>query len=166
MRPKNCSVSKSCFTNYIYPMTIFKKTLIACSFLLFSMAAHAQDGLEAGGWLGISNYFGDLNTNMRLNRINPAGGVGFRYNFNERVAVKLSGNIGTVEAYDSDSDNIYERARNLHFKSQVADAGLQLGFNFLPYVHGSADENWTPYLFLGLGVSYFNPKAELDGRMA
>lgn len=145
-------------------MTVVKRFLILCLICSAGLSIQAQDGLEAGGWIGISNYFGDLNTNLRLNRINPAGGIGFRYNFNERLGVKLSANMGTVEAYDADSPNIYERARNLHFKSVVADAGLQLGFNFLPYVHGSQDENWTPYLFLGMGVSYFNPKAELEGE--
>ena len=38
-------------------------------------------------------------------------------------------------------------------------------FNFLPYFHGSKDQGWTPYLFGGLGVSYFNPKAEIDGDL-
>ncbi len=145
-------------------MTVIKNSLLLLFLTVTSFSIQAQDGLEVGGWLGISNYFGDLNTNLRLNRVNPAGGIGFRYNFNERLAVKLSGSIGTVEAYDSDSPNIFERARNLHFKSQVADAGLQLGFNFLPYQHGSKDYNWTPYLFLGFGVNYFNPKAELNGE--
>lgn len=145
--------------------TVVKKTLIICiawAFLTANLAA--QEGLEAGGWLAASNYFGDLNTNMRLNRIGPAAGIGIRYNFNERICTKFSGNIGQVSAYDSDSQNIYERARNLSFKSTIADVGLQMEFNFLPYVHGSKDEGWTPYLFLGLGVSYFNPKAELDGQ--
>lgn len=145
-------------------MTFFKKTFLLFLIAFASLAAQAQDGLEVGGWLGICNYFGDLNTNLRLNRVNPAGGVGFRYNFNERLAVKLSANMGSVEAYDSDSPNIFERARNLHFKSTVADAGLAMEFNFLPYNHGSKDENWTPYLFLGMGVSYFNPKAKMDGE--
>ena len=145
-------------------MTVVKKIFFPFFILLLCNSIQAQEGLEAGGWLGITNYFGDLNTNMRLNQVNPAGGIGFRYNFNERIAVKLSGNMGTVEAYDSDSPNIFERARNLHFKSTVADAGLALEFNFLPYNHGSDDEFWTPYLFLGLGVNYFNPKAELDGE--
>ena len=143
-------------------MTFLKKTFLLFIFAFSSIALQAQDGLEIGGWLGISNYFGDLNTNLRLNRVGPAGGIGFRYNFNERIAVKLSGNAGMVEAFDSDSPNIFERARNLHFRSIVVDAGLQLDFNFLPYVHGSKDENWTPYLFLGLGVSYFNPQTKLD----
>ena len=144
-------------------MTFLKKTFLLCFILTSGISLQAQEGLEVGGWLGITNYFGDLNTNLRLNRIGPAGGVGFRYNFNERLAVKLSANMGEVEAYDSDSPNIYERARNLHFRSQVADTGLQMEFNFLPYNHGSQDENWTPYLFLGMGVSYFNPQAKMDG---
>jgi hypothetical protein len=76
----------------------------------------------------------------------------------------LSFNAGTVQADDKDSPNIYERARNLHFKSFVGDAGLQLEFNFLPYNHGSRDEGWTPYLFAGAGVSRFNPKAKMDGQ--
>ena len=146
-------------------MTVFKKTLLLFAVALFcGTGLMAQDGLEAGGWIGIVNYFGDLNTNLRLDHPNLAGGIGARYNFNERLAVKAGINIGTVEAYDSDSPNVFERARNLHFKSQVADIGLQVGFNFLPYVHGSKDQNWTPYLFLGFGVNYFNPKAELDGE--
>ena len=145
-------------------MTVIKKYFLLVFLTISGLAANAQDGLEVGGLVGVVNYFGDLNTNLRLNRLNVAGGLGFRYNFNKRIAVKLGLNAGTVEAYDSDSDNIFERARNLHFKSVVADVGLQMEFNFLPYAHGSKDENWTPYLFLGLGVNYFNPKAELDGE--
>lgn len=130
---------------------------------LISLDLLAQRGVEAGAWVAGINYFGDLNTNLRLNRINPAAGIGARFNFNERVCAKVSGNIGRVEAYDKDSPNLYERARNLHFRSVVADAGAQLEFNFLPYIHGSRDENWSPYLFLGLGITYSNPTANLDG---
>ncbi len=134
--------------------------------VLFLFGFHllpAQKGLEVGAWIAGVNYFGDLNTNLRLNRIGPATGMGFRYNFNNRICGKLSGNIGRVEAFDSDSPNLYERARNLHFRSVVADAAAQMEFNFLPYVHGSLDNKWTPYLFLGLGVTYSDPKAQLDG---
>lgn len=145
--------------------TVVKKALFFFILLAsFSSGLMAQEGFEAGGWLATANYFGDLNTNMRLKRLGPAAGLGVRYNFNERICTKLSANIGQVQAYDSDSPNLYERARNLHFRSIVADAGLQLEFNFLPYIHGSKDQGWTPYLFAGLGVSYFNPKAELNGQ--
>jgi hypothetical protein len=144
-------------------MTVFNRLVFLCFFSLIFNVLSAQEGIEAGGWIASVNYFGDLNTNLRLNRPGPAAGFGIRYNFNERICTKLSGNIGRVQAYDKDSPNIYERARNLHFQSIVADAGLQLEFNFLEYIHGSKDNNWSPYLFLGFGVSYFDPKAELDG---
>ena len=49
----------------------------------------AQDqmkGWEFGPWAGVSYYFGDLNTNYRLDRPNLAGGFAARYNFNPRLA--------------------------------------------------------------------------------
>lgn len=145
-------------------MTFHRIILVFTLATLPFLQTKAQEGVEAGAWLAASNYFGDLNTNMRLNRLGPAGGIGLRYNFNERLCAKIAANAGSVQAYDSDSPNIYERARNLHFKSTVADIGLQFEFNFLPYTHGSRDEGWTPYLFVGAGVSYFNPKAKMDNK--
>ena len=54
-------------------------------------------GWEAGGQIGVSNYFGDLNTNWRLDRMHLAGGLNARYNFNDRLApmtpiLKISSN--------------------------------------------------------------------------
>lgn len=137
-------------------------------FLLFcglTLCANAQRGFEAGGWLGVSNYFGDLNTNFRLNQVGPAGGVALRYNFNNRISLRLAGNVGEVEADDADSNNLFEQTRNLSFKSKVADASLLLEFNFLQYNHGSRDNFWTPYLFAGFGATKFNPQAEIDGNV-
>lgn len=120
-------------------------------------------GWELGGWLGASNYFGDLNTTWRLNRIQFAGGIGGRYNFSDRLSARLGGNYGRISAYDSDSKNIYEQRRNLSFRSLIFDVTAQFEFNFLPYVHGHRDFWYTPYVFLGPSVYYHNPQAELDG---
>ena len=92
-------------------------------------------GWEVGPWGGVSYYFGDLNTNTRLNRPNAAGGLLVRYNFNDRLGFSLSGNYGSIEAYDSDSQNPFEHARNLSFKSDIWDASALFEFNFLPYIH-------------------------------
>lgn len=135
-------------------------------FLGLGGGLNAQDlmkGWEVGPWAGVSFYFGDLNTNYRLNHVNVAGGLGARYNFNNRLAFQISGNYGKVEAYDSDSRNTFERARNLSFESEIIDGSLQLEFNFLPYIHGSRDYFFTPYLYGGLSVFYFNPKTLYDG---
>jgi len=128
------------------------------------LAAQEQEGWEAGGWLGIANYFGDLNTNFRFDDVGAAGGVAARYNFNGRIALKFGLNYGKVQADDANSDNVFEKARNLSFKSNLIDVGAQLEFNFLPYNHGSKDEGWTPYLLAGFGVTRFDPKAKIDGE--
>lgn len=120
-------------------------------------------GWELGGWIGGSNYFGDLNTNYRLNRIQLAGGVMGRYNFNERLCFRLGANLGSIKAFDSDSKNVYEQRRNLSFKSLIAEGMGDFEFNFLPYVHGHREYFYTPYVYLGLGWFYFNPKTKLDG---
>lgn len=138
---------------------------LLCSIVLTSQFAMAQmRGWELGGWAGATNYFGDLNTSWRLNRLHLAGGIGARYNFNDRLALRFGANAGKISAYDSDSDNVFELKRNLSFQSLIVDGTAQFEFNFLPYVHGSRDYFYTPYMFLGPSIFYFNPKAELNGK--
>jgi len=137
-------------------------------FLSLSLAVHfaqAQEGWESGGWIGVSNYFGDLNTNFAFKDPGLAAGVVFRYNFNNRVALKFAGNYGQIAANDADSDNVFERARNLNFQSEIFDGSAQVEFNFLPFIHGSYNEFFTPYLSGGLVVYNFNPKTEFQGRL-
>jgi len=126
--------------------------------------ATAQLGWEAGGWLGTSYYFGDLNTSFNLSKPGIAGGLIGRWNFNDRLCLKFGANYGNISAYDADSKNSYEKARNLSFKSVIIDGTAQFEFNFLPYIHGSKDQFYTPYLFTGFSVFYFNPKAEYNGE--
>lgn len=124
---------------------------------------HAQKGWEIGVFGGAAFYFGDLNTNYSLSLPNASAGGIARYNFNERLCFRLGITSGQVEADDARSKNIYEKARNLSFRSQVTDASALLEFNFLPYIHGSRDYFFTPYLFGGFGVFSFNPEAFYNG---
>lgn len=140
------------------------KNFILILFLssIFSLNIQAQRGWEAGGLVGVSHYFGDLNTNFRISDPGLALGVFGRYNFNNRVAIKLGANYAQIAASDADSDNSFEQARNLSFRSTIIDGLAQFEFNFLPYNHGSRDEFFTPYLFAGLNVFKFNPQAEYN----
>lgn len=133
--------------------------------LTFTTSTQAQQGWELGGWIGGTHYFGDLNTTFSLKSPGLAGGIVARYNFNERLCLKFSGNYIKIGADDADSDNSFERARNLNFKSDILDATFQFEFNFLPYTHGSKDEFYTPYLFAGFTILNFNPKTTLDDEV-
>lgn len=127
--------------------------------------AAQMKGWELGPWMGAITYFGDLNTDYRLDNLNLAGGLAARYNFNERIAFRLSGNYGEVEAYDAQSRNPFEQIRNLSFQSVIVDGSAQLEFNFLPYDHGIRNHFFSPYLLAGVSFFYYNPTATLDGNV-
>ncbi len=139
------------------------------SFLLLVLAflvctnVNAQKGWEAGAWLGASHYFGDLNTDNEINDLGFAGGAFGRYNFNNRLALKMGVSGGQIGGSDTNSENNFEIQRNLNFESIIVDAASQFEFNFLPYDHGSKKNFFSPYLFAGFNVFYYNPTTELDG---
>lgn len=139
---------------------IFLLTIILCS----SLTIFSQRGIEVGGWLGGAFYFGDLNTSYRLSKPGQAGGLIARYVPNNRMAYRFSANYGLIQADDKDSDNVFEKARNLSFKSNLFEATFQYEFNFLPYIHGSPDHYFTPYLLAGISAFHFDPKAKIDGQ--
>jgi len=137
-----------------------KKQIQITGFLLLVLTSvFGQRGWEAGAWSGVSYYLGDLNTNYDLSKPGFGTGLAGRYNFNPRVAFRFGLNYSRISADDQFSDNIYERARNLSFRSDVYDMGGRVEFNFMTFRHGSRDEFFSPYFFTGLGLFRFNPKA-------
>ncbi len=140
-----------------------KKTLFIVFISILSFNANAQMGWEVGGWLGVSNYFGDLNTRFDVTHPGPAGGLIARYNFNNRLCLRFGANYGNVGADDANSKNSFEQRRNLSFNSHLIEGIAQFEFNFLPYNHGSRDEFFTPYAFGGISVFHFNPRARYEG---
>lgn len=140
-----------------------KHLLSLLLFCTLSSTIFAQRGAEAGFNVGAAFYFGDLNTQFNL--ANPGlalNGYG-RFNFDERMAIKFGLSYGRISGDDSRSDNAFQRARNLDFFSDVWDGTLQLEFNFFPYIHGSKDRYFTPYIFTGLSAFRYSPKTKLDG---
>ena len=124
----------------------------------------AQKGYELGGWIGISNYYGEMNSGFNFKEAGLALGLNFRLLFNERIALKSSVSYGSIRGDDADSYNSFEKKRNLSFTSPIIDWTNQLEFNFLPYIHGSHYEFFTPYVLAGLNIFYYDPQAELNGK--
>jgi len=133
--------------------------------LCFTLGLNAQQGWEAGAWLGGMHYFGDLNTDNELTQLGIAGGAFGRYNFNERLALRMGICGGKISGSDANSENNFEIQRNLNFTSNIIDVATQFEFNFLPYVHGSKKQFFSPYLFAGFNVFYYNPQTEFEGTV-
>lgn len=142
-----------------------RNILILFIFLYASaVCLNGQKGWEVGGGLGTALYLGDLNTEFRLNELGYVISGVVRYNYNTRISLKFPLSYGFIRASDTYSSNPFERSRNLSFRSSIWELGSQLEFNFFAYEHGSANDNFTPYLFAGLSIYRFNPQANYEGE--
>lgn len=140
---------------------------ISALFICFSALVNSlngQKGWEAGGGLGAALYLGDLNTEFRVNELGYVISGVVRYNYNTRISLKFPLSYGFIRGSDGYSSNPFEKARNLSFRSSIWELGGQLEFNFFAYEHGSANDNFTPYLFAGLSIYRFNPQAHYEGE--
>lgn len=131
--------------------------IILLIFLVHKAEAQWIDRSEFGVIVGGSNYIGDINPKYNLYNTNLMVGAIARYNFNPRWVLKASAMFGKVGAYDSDFGNI----RNLSFESKINEIALTCEFNFFDYQTGSRQHRITPYIFGGVGLFWFNPKAKL-----
>jgi Domain of unknown function (DUF6089) len=129
--------------------------------LLFTPSAKAQY-LEAGVFVGASNYKGDIAPTLELSEYHPAYGVSLRYNYTRYFSVKYNLLVGQVSGSDANLQSPVARERNLSFRSDITEISVQgeyspLGFDIL------AGKITTPYIFAGVGGFLFNPQAALKG---
>ena len=131
---------------------------IALLFILFpsSRCAYSQN-MEYGLFGGIAYYLGDLNPGVHFRNIQPAYGIFGRYNIDPRWAVKLSATRGKVKSFSGNSNYLPER--QLGFESPVTDVSAVAEFNFFPYITGSHRNYFTPYIYAGVCVFWFNPSS-------
>jgi hypothetical protein len=116
--------------------------------------AYSQN-MEYGLFGGIAYYLGDLNPGVHFKNVQPAYGIFGRYNIDPRWAVKLSATRGKVKSYSGTSSFLPDR--QLGFESPVTDISAVAEFNFFPYITGSQRNYFTPYIYAGVGVFWFNP---------
>ncbi|MBL8003226.1 MAG: outer membrane beta-barrel protein [Flavobacteriales bacterium] len=136
-------------------------TLLAC---LFLAAASRGQVSELGPTGGVSYYIGDLNPLKHYPKnTHFAGGLVFRYNFNDRYAFRLQGLYSKLEAYDSDSPDSLQLLRNLSFRTNLLEISGLIEVNFFKYrSKGKDSRKWTPFVFVGFGYFRTNPQAQLD----
>jgi len=120
---------------------------------------------EFGFTAGAAHYFGDLNTDARINRPKLAMGAFFRKQFGNYIALRVAANfaqLGYSDIYNKDND--YQRRRNLSFNTNVWELALQGDFNFYKFLPGDPYYRFTPYVTLGAGIFSYDPYAYLGGQ--
>lgn len=143
------------------------KRILGCILLLaFSLPGSAQSW-EIGLTPGVSYYVGDLNPTGHFIFSNPGGGIFGRKNFNYHWSLRFGLNYHRLTAADSISRYDYQQFRNLDFSSHVFEGNVLLELNFFPYKPQELRKyRWTPYLFAGLGLFYYEPETRYNGTLA
>jgi hypothetical protein len=103
-----------------------------------------------------------------------AGHVGFRYRFHPMFATKTHLNVGMIHGDDKYSTEEVRRSRNLHFRSLLVEISQHLEFIIwsneqvgrrysIPGLKGFRNKSDQIYVFAGVGLAYYNPKAQYNG---
>lgn len=137
-----------------------KKLIILLAFAL--PASMFGQGLEAGLLAGFSNYAGDMTPGFTrvMGGTQAAFGAFARYGINNSFTAKFHGLYAGVSGNDAKTSDAVLQERNLHFKSTIIEFGLTAEFNLLGFTPYALSSPFSPYLFLGVGVFHYNPKAE------
>lgn len=139
-----------------------RKLITLLSILYLPVTLFSQRS-ELGVMLGATYYLGDLNPSKQFVMSMPAGGLIYRYNFNFRWSVKVNAIFGYLRA-DDNITNIPQKDRNLSFRSPLFEISPQVELNFLKYQTGHKKYKFSPYLFGGICLFYFNPQAKFNDK--
>jgi len=130
--------------------TKMKKLLLVFAIVLITVSGHAQKTADIGIWGGTATVWGDMDDNTPFQTFNLNFGGYFRYNFNARVGLRAMFLTGKMSG-----EGFVENAE-WDFDKGVQDLTVQAEINYLRYVLGSKKMRFSPYVTIGLGVSYFS----------
>lgn len=139
-----------------------RKLAVIIAVCIIPVISYSQKS-ELGIMLGAMYYIGDLNPSRQFAMAMPGAGVVYRYNFNFRWSVKANALFGFVRA-DDRITNPSKKERNLSFKSPLFEFSPQVELNFFRFQTGHKKYKFSPYLFGGICLFYFNPQAKYSDK--
>uniref|UniRef100_UPI00321638D7 type IX secretion system protein PorG n=1 Tax=uncultured Draconibacterium sp. TaxID=1573823 RepID=UPI00321638D7 len=126
-----------------------KKLLLVFVTVLVTVSGYAQKTADIGIWGGSSALWGDMDENYPFQTFNLNYGAYFRYNINARVGIRAMFLNGTFANDD------YVENTPWSFDKNVSEFTVQAEINYLRYILGERKMRFSPYVTIGLGISYF-----------
>ncbi|HEX6225638.1 MAG TPA: DUF6089 family protein [Chryseolinea sp.] len=113
---------------------------------------------------GTATYKGEMVNPGDFGRLRPNVALGAEYYMNSRLSVRAELTYFQLRGSDKDADD--DRwERNLSFKSGNVELSVLGAINLSPMgIRFYQRSALNLHAFAGIGVLYFNPKAELDGK--
>lgn len=140
------------------------KRILAITILLAAITqAEAQSfvtnvlkRISLEGFGGLANYQGELQeSRYTFSQARPALALGASLAITDKLSLRGLGTFASVKGADSYSTNEAKRLRNLSFQSRIYDASATIVYEFFDM----GEKRYTPYVFAGGSVFYFNPTA-------
>lgn len=136
---------------------------------------------------GVSNFLGDLGgakgigthyfKDLKGRSTRPSLVAGYKYMISPNFSGKVTALWGYLHGDDAVTKNVVRQNRNLSFRSMIGEFNLiaeiyPWGERVAPRykltgvrsIYGNAAFTIMPYFFTGIGMTLFNPKAELNGQ--
>lgn len=137
------------------------KAITTLALFLFGILQLTAQPIDIGLTFGAMAYNGDLAPDSpfdMVQQIRPAIGIFGRTSFSQKFSAKLMLNFGTVDGTDARSP--YPQ-RGLSFESKILEANLTGEVHFIRIRHTATSFTY-PYLYGGVGMFHFNPKAKQE----
>lgn len=143
--------NRYCLLGFVTRFYTFYFTLFCL--LLLSLPGFCQPGAEIGVMSGGAYYIGDYNPGKHFYSTQFYIGGLYRYNLNDRFALRLNAGFSKIELKDIRLlDNGNEKFPT-EFHISVKDIGAVVEFNFRSFMVSRTEKSswWSPYIFTGAG---------------
>ena len=129
------------------------KTVVSLICFLFVSILSFSQTYEIGGFLGGSNFIGDVGSTQFVNPNKIAFGGLFKWNRSPRHALRASLTYSTLSADDALSSDPRRNLRAYSFNVDILEASVGIEFNFLDFDLHAAIPMSTPYIYTGISLA-------------
>ncbi len=129
---------------------------------VFAGSTHYQGDLDDNGfdWWNVFVAGANNNVGSPFKLLRPGFGVNFYYRFHPHMFADLRFHQGWIGADDKNETDPFRIRRNLNFSSHLTEFAATLGYEFYGNQRRFVFRKpFTPYVFAGVAVFNFNPKA-------
>ena len=132
-----------------------KKIVTFLLLTCFTSIMHSQKH-ELGFFLGGTNYIGDIGSTSYINPNEFAGGIVYKLNLNNRIALRANLSYFVITGDDANSNNSQREERfnglGASFENVISELGVGIEFNFFDYQIDVPSKNFTPYIMAEIAV--------------
>lgn len=128
-------------------------------------AMRRQRSLIFVGGIGTASYLGELANDGDYLQAEPTINLGLQYYLTRQISVRADVTWFQLSGSDAKTNNLDRVGRNLSFYSNNFEMSAVGMYNFYP--HGRTFYQrpaFNFYGFAGIGVMYFNPKTDYQGK--